>query len=218
MQLYRTPYLNSGSGAMVPANAAPPPPKTIPEQCIDAFYLYFYPGHPAVLPRTHTMKLAKERNLEHLLAAMRWVGSLYIEIGPMKATFFEETMRLLYAPETPRDGFLIQAMIIAIIGLDGCRQNDKAKNILADAEQLAIEIGLYTRGYSTVHGGGNPRLEESWRRTWWDLFVVDGMIAGVHRQTNFLLFDIMADVGLPCEEHEFLSGVSIPNHSTTYTR
>ncbi|KAI3336342.1 N-terminal binuclear Zn cluster-containing/DNA binding domain-containing protein [Xylariaceae sp. AK1471] len=206
LQLYRTPYLNNGNGAMVPVNAAPPPPRSIPEQCIDAFYFYFYPGHPATLPKTHIMKLAKESNIEHLLAAMRWVGSLYIEIGPARATFFEETMRLLYSPDTPKDGFLVQAMIIAIVGLDGCRQNDKARDILSDVERLAIEIGLYTRAYATTHGCGNPRLEESWRRTWWDLFIVDGMIAGVHRQTNFLLFDIVTDVGLPCEEHEYLSG------------
>jgi hypothetical protein len=36
------------------------------------------------------------------------------------------------------------------------------------------------------------------------------MIAGVHRVTKFLLFDIQADVGLPCEEQQYLSGVSKP--------
>jgi hypothetical protein len=34
------------------------------------------------------------------------------------------------------------------------------------------------------------------------------MIAGVHRVTTFALFDISADVALPCEEHQYLSGVS----------
>ncbi|KAI0406644.1 N-terminal binuclear Zn cluster-containing/DNA binding domain-containing protein [Xylaria palmicola] len=205
LQLFRTPYHNNGNGPMVPLNNQMPQ-RSIPEQCIDSFYFYFYPGHPAVLPKTHIMRLAEERNIEHLLAAIRWVGSLYIEVGPARATFFEETMRLIYAPETPKDGFLVQAMIIAIVGLDGCRQNEKARDILSDAERLAIELGLYTRPYATTHGCSNPRLEESWRRTWWDLFVVDGMIAGVHRQTNFLLYDFTADVGLPCEEHEYLSG------------
>ncbi|KAI1272038.1 hypothetical protein F5Y07DRAFT_322664 [Xylaria sp. FL0933] len=205
LQVYRNLYAPDANGAVVPANGQMPR-RSVPEQCIDAFYFYFYPGHPAVLPKTHIMNLAQERNVEHLLAAMRWVGSLYIPIGPARATFFEETMRLLYAPETPKDGFLVQAMIIAIVGLDGCRQNEKAREILSDAERIAIELGLYTRAYATTHGCGNPRLEESWRRTWWDLFVVDGMIAGVHRQTNFLLYDFTADVGLPCEEHEYISG------------
>ncbi|OTA60841.1 hypothetical protein K449DRAFT_435251 [Hypoxylon sp. EC38] len=204
LQLYRVPYLNGTNGAMVEANARPQ--QTVPERCIDSFYYYFYPGHPAVLPKDHLLKLAKERDLDHLLAAMRWVGSLYIEVGPARATFFEEAMRLVYASDVVKDGYLVQAMVILLIGLDGSCQQEKAREILSDVERIAIEIGLYTRSFATMHGNGIPRLEESWRRTWWDLFVVDGMVAGVHRQTNFLLFDIVADVGLPCEEHEYTSG------------
>ncbi|KAI2621860.1 hypothetical protein GGS21DRAFT_494563 [Xylaria nigripes] len=205
IQLYSAPYGVNPNGGLITSSGTAPK-KSVPDQCIDAFYFYFYPGHPAVLPKAHILALSKERNLQHLLAAMRWVGALYIETGPSRATFFEETMRLLYDPETPKDGFLVQAMIITIIGLDGCRQNERAREILSDAEQLAVESGLYTREYATKYGCGNPRLEESWRRTWWDLYVVDGMIAGVHRQTNFLLFDLVPDAGLPCEEHEYLSG------------
>ncbi|KAI1768912.1 hypothetical protein GGR53DRAFT_517579 [Hypoxylon sp. FL1150] len=191
LQLYRNPYLDGVNGALV--EATPRPPQTVPERCIDSFYYYFYPGHPAVLQKEQLLKVAKERNLDHLLAAMRWVGSLYIEVGPARATFFEEAMRLVYAPDVIKDGYLVQAMVILLIGLDGSCQQEKARDILSDVERIAIEIGLYTRAFATMHGGGIPRLEESWRRTWWDLFVVDGMVAGVHRQTNFLLFDIVAD-------------------------
>ncbi|KAI1373352.1 hypothetical protein F4677DRAFT_220387 [Hypoxylon crocopeplum] len=206
IQLYRNPYLNGTNGALVESS---PRPQTVPERCVDSFYYYFYPGHPAVLPKDYLLKMAKERDLDHLLAAMRWVGSLYIDAGPARATFFEEAMRLVYAADVVKDGYLVQAMVILLIGLDGSCQQEKAREILSDVERIAIEIGLYTRAFATMNGGGIPRLEESWRRTWWDLFVVDGMVAGVHRQTNFLLFDIVADVGLPCEEHEYLSG-SVP--------
>ncbi|KAI1384375.1 uncharacterized protein F4822DRAFT_432922 [Hypoxylon trugodes] len=204
LQLYRTPYLNGTNGALVEANSRP---QTVPERCIDAFYYYFYPGHPAVLPKEQLLKTAKDGKIDHLLAAMRWVGSLYIDAGPARATFFEEAMRLSYSRDVPKDGYLVQAMVIILIGLDGSCQQEKAREILSDVERIAIEIGLYTRAFATNHGGAIPRLEESWRRTWWDLFVVDGMVAGVHRQTNFLLFDIVADVGLPCEEHEYTSGM-----------
>ncbi|KAI2465332.1 hypothetical protein F4781DRAFT_438931 [Annulohypoxylon bovei var. microspora] len=191
LQLYRQPYLNGTNGALVEANQRPQ--QTVPERCIDSFYYYFYPGHPAVLPKDHLLKLSKERDIDHLIAAMRWVGSLYIDAGPSRATFFDEAMRLIYSQDVTKDGYLIQAMVIVLIGLDGNCQQERARDILSDVERIAIEIGLYTRSFATLHGGGIPRLEESWRRTWWDLFVVDGMIAGVHRQSNFLLFDIVAD-------------------------
>lgn len=107
-------------------------------------------------------------------------------------------------------------MTIILVGLDGNCEQERAREILADIEQIAVEIGLYTRAYATVHGAGDPVLEESWRRTWWDLLIVDGMVAGVHRATNFLLYDIVADVGLPCEEQQYLSGVSRHLNRGTY--
>ncbi|KAI1333502.1 hypothetical protein F5Y15DRAFT_410322 [Xylariaceae sp. FL0016] len=190
LQLYQNPFLNGLTGAMVENNMRP---QSMPERCVDSFYYHFYPGHPSVLPKEPLLKMARERNLAHLLAAMRWAGSLYIDAGPSRATFFDEAMRSIYSPDTPKDGFLIQAMVIVLIGLDGSCQQEKARDVLTDVERIAVEIGLYTRQFATMHGLGNPRLEESWRRTWWDLFVVDGMVAGVHRATNFLLFDIVAD-------------------------
>ncbi|KAL7627209.1 hypothetical protein AAE478_003985 [Parahypoxylon ruwenzoriense] len=204
LQLYRNPYLNSASGALVEANQQTQ--QTIPERCLNSFYYYFYAGHPSVLPKDDLLKMAETRDLEHLLAAMRWVGSLYIDVGPSRATYFEQAMRLVYAQDVVKDGYLVQAMVILLIGLDGNCQQEKAREILSDVERIAIEIRLYTKAFATTYGNGIPKLEESWRRTWWDLFVVDGMVAGVHRQTNFLLFDIVADVGLPCEEHEYISG------------
>jgi hypothetical protein len=33
------------------------------------------------------------------------------------------------------------------------------------------------------------------------------MIAGVHRDTDFALFDVSVDVDLPCEEWQYFSGV-----------
>lgn len=211
LQLYRNPYLDPVSGALIEFSDRPRPPQTLPERCLDSFYHHFFPGHPCAPPKPHLLRLAKERDLEPLLAAMRWTGSLYIAeatSGPAGATLFDEAMRLIYSPDAAKDGFLVQAMVILLIGLDGSCENEKARDLLSDVERIAIEIGLYQRAYATNHGQGDAVIEESLRRTWWDLFIVDGMVAGVHRQTNFLLFDIVADVALPCEEHEYLSGVS----------
>ena len=191
---------------------AQPPVPTLAERCFDAFYHYFHAGHPFVLPKEFFVRMLKEGsapNLKVVMAAMRYIGSLYVDAGPARATYLDEAMRMCYAPSTPRDGFLVQALLLLIIGLDGSCEQAKARELLADCERLALEIDLNKREFATMHGRGNPVLEESWRRTWWDLYVCDGMIAGVHRVTKFLLFNIEADVGLPCEEHQYLSGVRI---------
>lgn len=205
MNLYRAGYGTNGNlvlgGPMAPY-------ARIEDRCFDAFYHYFYGGHPFALPKDVMLSLARDSssNVAHLVAAMRYVGSLYINAGPARAMFFDEAKRLVYLPTCPQDGFLVQAMIMLIVGLDGSCDQEQARELLGDVERIAIDIGLHTRGFAVANGRGNPIFEESWRRTWWDLFVVDGMVAGVHRVTNFALFDIPAEVALPCEEQQYLAG------------
>ncbi|KAF9875469.1 hypothetical protein CkaCkLH20_06850 [Colletotrichum karsti] len=191
-----------------PQNGVPAqvPVPTLAERCLDSYYAHFHACHPFVLPKEWLLRIMRDTNVEPLLAAIRWIGSLYLEVGPARAGFLDEALRLVQDPTTSRDGFLVQALILLIVGLDGDCDQEKARNLLGEAERVALELGLNTREYAAQFGRGIPVLEESWRRTWWDLFVVDGMVAGVHRQTNFLLYDVPADAALPCEEHQYLSG------------
>ncbi|KXH27117.1 hypothetical protein CNYM01_04391 [Colletotrichum nymphaeae SA-01] len=197
-------------GQSQPGVPAQVPVPTLAERCLDSFYHYFYASHPFALPKEWLLRIMRDTNMEPLLAAIRWVGALFLDVGPARAGFLDEALRLVQDPTTRRDGFFVQALILLIVGLDGSCEQERARNLLGDAERIALELGLNTREYATQYGRGIPVLEESWRRTWWDLFVVDGMVAGVHRQTNFLLFDVPADAALPCEEHQYLSGTIPP--------
>jgi hypothetical protein len=187
-------------------------PKPLPsgldlrERCIEAFFYHFHPAHPFILPRAQFMALRKERPLDQLEAAMRYVGSFYVSQAPTMALGLEAE-RTVYHAECAKDGFRIQAMLILAIGLDGYTYQEKALQILTDAQNAAMDIGMNNRDFAFLNGNGSPVLEESWRRTWWELYLVDGMIAGVHQKSNFRMKDIAADVLLPCEEKEYISGV-----------
>jgi len=142
---------------------------------------------------------------------MRYIGSFYIPQAPT-VTYGLDAERAVYATDCPKDGFRVQAMLILCIGLDGYTYQEKALRILLDAQDQALELGMNKRDFPTLNGNGSQVLEESWRRTWWELFVVDGMIAGVHQKSTFRMKDLHADVLLPCEETEYLSGVSKVAH------
>ncbi|KAJ0159459.1 hypothetical protein CTA2_9657 [Colletotrichum tanaceti] len=187
------------------------PVPTLAERCLDSFYHHFHASHPFALPKEWLLRVMRDTNIEPLLAAIRWVGSLFLDVGPARAVgFLDEALRLVQDPATRRDGFFVQALVLLVVALDGSGEQERARDLLGDAERVALELGLNTHAYATQHGRGVPVLEESWRRTWWDLFVVDGMVAGVHRQTNFMLFDVPADAALPCEEHQYMSGTIPP--------
>ncbi|KAK1999920.1 hypothetical protein LX36DRAFT_654964 [Colletotrichum falcatum] len=222
MQLYRSFGAATGFGSNqlvlgVPQSGPPAqvPVPTLAERCLDSFYRHFHASHPFALPKEWLLRITRDTNVEPLLATIRWIGALFLEAGPARAGFLDEALRLVQNPTVRRDGFFVQALVLLVVGLDGNCEQDRARELLGEAERTALEIGLHTREYATQYGRGIPVLEESWRRTWWDLFIVDGMVAGVHRQTNFLLFDVPADAGLPCEEQQYLSGNIPPPMSLT---
>ena len=176
------------------------------ERCLEAFFHYFYPAHPFVFPRTHLLNLMRKGSLTRLELAMKYVGSYYVKGAPTDRLAWEATQHLS-SNDCVKDGFTVQALILVSIALDGNSELKRAAEIMVQAQDLAIELGMHHRDYAAMHGEGIPAMEESWRRTWWELYVVDGMVAGVHQSSSFRLNQITADVLLPCEEQEYLSGV-----------
>ncbi|TAQ87961.1 hypothetical protein B7494_g3722 [Chlorociboria aeruginascens] len=180
----------------------PSPSPDIRQRCIDAFYYHFYPAHPFVLPQSSFSKLLAEKSLKHLETAMQYIGSLYVAQSSI-AALSQETEASIYNSNYPQDAFKVQAMLAFAIALDGLTYQEKALQILSDATDLALVLGMNKRDFASMNGNESAVLEESWRRTWWELFIIDGMIAGVHQKSSFRLMEVAVNVGLPCEENEY---------------
>ncbi|KAF4122767.1 Fungal Zn(2)-Cys(6) binuclear cluster domain [Geosmithia morbida] len=188
---------------------------TMAQRCLHSFYCAFHLAHPFVVPEKFLFLLAGQPSLEPLLASMRWVGSLYLAVNHgVRATLFSDAIAGVYGSGSgaaatataPRDALLLQAMMVLLVGLDGMCESDMARRILGDASLIATELSAHTRSFASAHGQGIPVLEESLRRTWWDLYVIDSMIAGMHRASSFALFDLDTNADLPCEEWQYMSG------------
>jgi hypothetical protein len=177
------------------------------ERCLEAYYHYFSAAHPFLLPRAYLSEMLKTRALSRLEAAMRYLGSFYVKDAPTEY-ICQEVSNLLFEQDFVRDGFTVQAMLLFTIGLDGSCELKRASDVLMQAQDLALQLGMQNRAFAVINGAGSSVMEESWRRTWWELYIVDGMIAGVHQQSSFRLNEVPSDVLLPCEEQEYVSGVS----------
>lgn len=181
----------------------------IQDRCFDAFYYFFFTSQPFVLPKEPFLHLAKETDMSLLIVTMRWIGSLYVEVSSVERDqLFQQAITKVHDAHTPRDGFMVQSLMLLTIGIDGQGQQRHARDLLADAQALALEMKMNAQSFAHTNSRGNPTLAESWRRTWWNLYVTDAMISGVHRITNFALFDVPAQVEIPCEESEYMFGVS----------
>lgn len=176
---------------------------------LESFFNNFFSAHPFVLPRVAFVELANKHPVPHLEAAMRFIGSLYVD-PKLSSKLAEEARTSLYAPECPQDVSRVQGLLLLCIGIDGLTMQEQALETLQHTITLAMQLGMHTRDFATAHGHGSALHEESCRRTWWEIYLVDGLIAGTHQKSMFPTKDLACEVGLPCEESEYLSGVRRP--------
>lgn len=107
---------------------------------------------------------------------------------------------------------MVQTLLLFALGLDRGGNQARAGKILVKARELALDIGMNHSDYSILNGRGSSICEESLRRTWWELYVVTILFAGLHGKTSGDVRGMTnATVPLPCEEHEFATGVSSPS-------
>lgn len=192
-----------------PTTVPPNIPKAFAGTLTDlaAFFTYYQPAHPFLPPLPRFQELLATNNLLHVCLAMRYLGSAFIP--GMRCQAHEDAVeRCLFHQHQSQDGFAVWAMLLYALGLHASANPVRAFQVLQAAIDLALALGMHRRDFATTYGEACPVLEESWRRTFWELYVVDGMFAAVTQRTAFRLHTVVADVPLPCEESEYNSGVS----------
>lgn len=176
---------------------------------LDSYYTYFHDAHPITLPRGYLISRLQSDPvpLEQVEHVMEYIGSLYIPHIPSEYLRHKISTELS-AGNLPMTGFSVQALILFALATHCCNNFEESRVLLDRAITMALEIKMQSRSFAQENGEGNAVLEESWRRTWWLLFITDGTFAGIMRETSFKLSNIPTDVDLPCEEREYAEGVS----------
>lgn len=190
----------------------PSPPATSPsvsndgtDVLLDLFYKYFHPSHPFVLPSKLRWRIP-----EFLKAVMRFGGSHFAQNGKRDALKDVATQLLLGAPQ---DAYKVQAFaLLAMVSFSRTEQQE-GQAYLKSAIDLALWMGLNQKDFAVRFGENDTTLQESWRRTWWDLFIVEGLIASFTGQReSSILRTVKTDVLLPgdCESYNACSPLGNP--------
>ena len=177
-----------------------------PETAVQAFFHYFYNSHPFCLPEPRLTSIFKDRQAPLLEYAVQFLGSSFIPAIPTDM-YKEALNRHINNGNYPRDAWSVQALIIFSIGLHAHNEVPRAAQVFIIAQTLTLELGLNRIEFAMMHGENDPQLEESWRRTWWSMFTVNGMMTAVNPGVQFRLKDVVTDVPLPCENSQYFSGV-----------
>ncbi|KAF2751545.1 hypothetical protein M011DRAFT_394715 [Sporormia fimetaria CBS 119925] len=175
-----------------------------PRDALSAFFFYFYRSHPFCLPRQRLLQLFKERRAPLLEFAVQYIGSSYLPSVP--TTVYEQALERSIVNHTySKDGFSLQALLLYAIGLHAHNKVPRAAQVFGIAQSLTLELGLHRREFALLHGNGDRVLEECWRRTWWSMYVVNGMMTAVNPGVQFRLKDVPLEVPLPCEDEQYFS-------------
>ncbi|KAL7919751.1 hypothetical protein ACQKWADRAFT_315361 [Trichoderma austrokoningii] len=190
---------------------------------IDAYYSCFHRYHPCVLPRRffeqYLQNPARQDELRPLVCLMRFVGSIYLSchqpsLRP-KCIQLEELVSstLAHMTATPMSLFMVQYHLIYSICLYWRGNAPKSRIHMGMARQLALDLGMHRREFAAGHSNGDAVVEESWRRTWWQVYIVDAFYSAIRRKADFPSYHIEATTDLPCEEEEYERG-TIPRPRT----
>lgn len=176
-------------------------------RCLDLYYERFHPSHPIVIPQHH-MKLRMQNSkdsVRELILVMESIGAVYQAGGSL-----DSKLGRLYdtlSVDLHRTGFSVQALLLYAVTMHYFDDHELAEMILSRAAELALSIEMLSRDWAVVNGENDVRLQESWRRTAWFLFNTDAVFAAIRHQPAHALQNTLIDVDLPCEDHEYESGV-----------
>ncbi|KAL5051660.1 hypothetical protein BDW71DRAFT_57441 [Aspergillus fruticulosus] len=182
---------------------------------IDSYYRNFHICHPFVLPRKHLATLyqdpARQHSLAALVAALRFMGNIYSSREwsiPLKDNI-ETALSLL----SPTDAIQVPCRILYSVALFWYDYKADAKSQMDRAAQLAIDLQMFRPGFAASQGADDQVERETWRRTWWMLYILDAYYAGTLGTMNFRVMEIDVTAELPCDESDYESG-NIPTPKT----
>lgn len=172
---------------------------------IELYFAKFHHTHPVMVPKMAYISMPLPGNLR---AVVRFIGSI---LGSNSAVdHYRADAERLLKEDLTWTPFRVQALLLYAIALYSVNEQAEAQRFLSSAVDLALLLGMNRYAFAASNSGGNPLLEESFRRTWWELFFIDGMFAALQQRSTFRCNTVELKAGLPCEDPVFNAGNCFP--------
>ncbi|KZM26588.1 DNA binding [Ascochyta rabiei] len=180
------------------------------DQLLIKYYVCFHVAHPCVLPRwSLLLRLTSEPVAsDTLLPVLLYIGSIFTDVvdsGPLAEAASRAVSAARLRPG-PLDPYYIQALLLYAIAVYWCNEPRRGRDLLNEVICGALTLEMQRMEFASRYGQGDPVLQESWRRTWWTIYITDAHIAGSTHSFPTQSGAVEITTGLPCEEHKYESG------------
>jgi hypothetical protein len=185
------------------------------ERLLDLFFSHFWPSFPIILPLHHLrarLLLHENHGTHCLIPVLHWIGSLYAPWTPSEP-FYDVAAEVMNEASLAHTPFNVQALVLFALAQYHSDMKTEARKSLDKAIDIALDLRMHERYFAQLYGEGGAVLEESWRRTWYVLYIVDQHFAVVSNSPFYTLLTVGNTVDLPCEDGAYEAG-RIPTPAT----
>ncbi|KAL2840213.1 hypothetical protein BJY01DRAFT_236831 [Aspergillus pseudoustus] len=164
----------------------------LPEALLKLYYENFHRAHPILVSE----ELFQQRQYPKFLTAIvALIGGLY-------SSSFDPTLRARATQQMilldEKSISAVQARLLYSITVCGEGSIDEARVQFTSARDIAIELQM-NRHNSLTTPLGDAELD-SYRRTWWELYIVDGYMTVIWPSLGFVTSALACDVPVPLEQ------------------
>ncbi|KAJ5772515.1 hypothetical protein N7520_003044 [Penicillium odoratum] len=171
---------------------------------LDIYYTYFHSAHPILPPLRFLFRAAFPPFLEHV---MKFIASHFTPAASSE-TYRPNVVTGVHEQESSVEK--VQALLLLAIVLHSRNERSEAGVCLATAVDVAFELGMHQATFSELASNGDPIRAECLRRTWWELFVIEGLLTALGVQQVYRTNLVPPVVPLPCEERIYQDGLTPP--------
>lgn len=172
---------------------------------ISLYYSRFHRSHPMLVPQAH---FSAQQYPDYLVFAVCLVGHHFASHRPSPSLI--RTAASLAEASRGADHVVhqVQALILcALVISSASKQSSLADNYITKAAQLACASNLHCLEINVTHEATRSIEQESVRRTWWELYVVDAVFALLrHRPPSFPAASLSSQPFMPCSESHYETG------------
>ncbi|KAJ3499834.1 hypothetical protein NLG97_g15 [Lecanicillium saksenae] len=185
---------------------------------VRVYFKCFHRYHPCILPASRLRRYFNNPSFHQQLlptmAVVRLIGSIYARSSRSEVLLEEAESAIAKGLEgTPRSPFLAQALLLYSVSTYWSHDDAKSRQYMDLALDTALQIGMNYRSFAIDNAPDDTVLQECFRRTWWQIYVIDAAYASIKRSASFRAAGVISDVDLPCGEDDYDRGI-IPKPST----
>lgn len=184
---------------------APAQTSTENDRLLRLYYENFHNAHPFLVPSS----AFTSRNYPPYLRRMvDFAGSHYSPSGAnaqLRASVATDMLSI-----TDNSTSMVQSLLIYSILLFFGGDLDTAGKTFEQCTRMAMDLGMHLNDFAAARQLDNPIEAESLRRTWWEIYVTDILMAVPPKTMNLRCSNVPPKVCLPCEEAFYNGRLDIP--------